>query len=290
MFTGSYTALITPFSNDQVDEKALRQIVDWQIDNGSNGLVPMGTTGESSTVTPAEHQAVVKIVIDQCAGRVPVIAGAGSNNPREALHYVQFAQQAGADGVLCVAGYYNRPTQQGLYQHFEYLHNNSDIPIIVYNVPARTAVDITPDTMAEIALLPRVVGVKDATADLARISQEQMRIDTPFDYLSGEDITSIAYNAMGGSGCISVTANIAPRHCADMQAACTAGDYATARAIHQQLLPLQLAVSDQPNSARVKFALALAGLCQNELRLPLLPISREQGKAIETAMADLDLL
>ena len=237
MFYGSYVALLTPFDNGEVDEPTLRKMINWQIESGTQGLVPMGTTGESSTATEAEHKLVVKITIEEAAGRIPVIAGAGSNNPYEACKYAQFAEEQGADGVLCVAGYYNRPSQQGLYEHFKLIHDSSNIPIIIYNIPPRAIVDISPGTMARLAMLPRVVGVKDATGDLSRVSQERMQITKPFNYFSGDDLTALAYNAQGGRGCISVTANLFPTHCARLQAACLAGDYTKALILHEQLLP-----------------------------------------------------
>lgn len=225
MFCGSYVALVTPFRDGVVDETALRALVNWHIDQGTNGLVPMGTTGEASTVTEVEHRRIIQIVVDESTGRIPVIAGAGSNNPVEALLYARAAEESGADGILCVAGYYNRPSQAGLYEHFKYVHDATNIPIIVYNIPPRTIVDITPATLGRLSALPRIIGVKDATIDLSRISQERLLIRKDFSYLSGEDMTAVAYNSMGGGGCISVAANIAPKLCTDMQAACLAGNY-----------------------------------------------------------------
>ncbi|HBD23990.1 MAG TPA: 4-hydroxy-tetrahydrodipicolinate synthase, partial [Oceanospirillaceae bacterium] len=207
MFSGSYVALVTPFSNGKLDEDALRRLVNWQLEKGTNGLVPVGTTGESPTLSEAEHKRVVEITVQEANGRVPVIAGAGSNNPVEALAYAQHAKAAGADAILCVAGYYNRPNQEGLYAHFEYLHNNVDIPMVIYNIPPRAIVDIQPETMAKLAALKNVVGVKDATGDLSRITLERMALGDDFAYLSGEDITAIAHNLSGRNGCISATAN-----------------------------------------------------------------------------------
>jgi 4-hydroxy-tetrahydrodipicolinate synthase len=284
MFCGSYVAMVTPFSNGEIDEKALIKMVNWQMENGTSGLVPMGTTGEASTVTSDEHKQVLKIVVDEVAGRIPVIAGAGSNNPVKALDYAKTAQKLGADGILCVAGYYNRPSQLGLYEHFKYIHDNTDIPIIIYNVPPRTIVDIQPDTLAELALLPRVAGVKDATADLSRISLEQLGIDKPFSYMSGEDMTAIAYNAMGGNGCISVTANVAPKHCAQMQSACADGDYKRAFQIHQKLVPVHQALFLEPSPAGVKYAASLLGLCSESARLPVIGINENTKKQIENAL------
>lgn len=284
MFCGSYVAMVTPFNNGKIDEKALIKMVNWQIENGTSGLVPMGTTGEASTVTSDEHKQVLRMVVDEVAGRIPVVAGAGSNNPAEALNYAETAQELGADGILCVAGYYNRPSQLGLYEHFKYIHDNTDIPIIIYNVPPRTIVDIQPETMAKLARLPRVIGVKDATADLSRISMEQLGINKSFSYLSGEDITAIAYNAMGGNGCISVTANIAPKHCAQMQSACASGDYNRALRIHRILLPLHQALFVEPSPAGVKYAASLLGLCSEEARLPIIAINQQTRNQIEKAL------
>ncbi len=285
MFSGCYSALITPFINGQLDEAALRKLVRFQLDNGIHGLVPMGTTGESPCVSEAEHKRVVELVISEVAGQVPVLAGAGSNNPQEAISYAQFAQQAGADGVLAVAGYYNRPAQEGLYQHFKALHDATDLPIIIYNIPPRTIVDVQPDTMARLAELPRVLGCKDACGDLSRISHERSRISKPFSYFSGDDITALAYNASGGAGCISVTANVLPAQCAQLQNLCAAGDYAAALRLHEQLVPLHAALFREPNPAGIKYAASLRNLCREECRLPMMPLSAASRAAIELELA-----
>ena len=285
MFTGCYTALITPFLNQQLDEAALRKLLRFQLDNGIHGLVPMGTTGESPTVTEQEHRRVVEIVVQETAGQVPVIAGAGSNNPREAIAYAQSAQRIGADAVLAVAGYYNRPSQEGLYQHFKALHDATDIPIIIYNIPPRTIVDIQPDTMARLAELPRVVGVKDACGDLGRISHERSRITKPFSYFSGDDITALAYRANGGGGCISVTANVLPAECVRLQHLATAQDYVAALRVHEQLVPLHAALFAEPSPAGIKFAAALLGICSDECRLPMVPLTQSSQEAIRQALA-----
>ncbi|MFH1980985.1 MAG: 4-hydroxy-tetrahydrodipicolinate synthase [Pseudomonadota bacterium] len=289
MLGGSYTAMITPFKNGALDETAFRRMVNWQIDNGTQGLVPMGTTGESTTVTEEEHKRAVEIVVEEVAGRVPVIAGAGSNNPVEALRYAQGAQEAGADAILCVAGYYNRPSQEGIYQHFKYVHDGTDIPIIVYNIPPRTIIDISPETMAKLAALPRVIGVKDATMDLSRISRERMLIKKPFRYFSGEDMTAVAYNANGGNGCISVTANIAPGLCSQMQSACIAGNYKHALELHEKLVPLHQALFQEPSPSGVKYAASLMGLCSAEARLPMVPVNEQTKVNIRKIMEDLKL-
>lgn len=286
-FSGSYVALVTPFKNGELDEDALRHLVDWHINNGTDGLVPVGTTGESSTVTSEEHKRVVEIAVKMVAGRIPVIAGAGSNNPVEALDFAQHAQSVGADGVLCVAGYYNRPSQEGLYQHFKLIHDKTDIPIIIYNIPPRAVVDISPETMARLADLPRVVGVKDATGDLTRISQERLLINKPFCYFSGDDMTAVAYNALGGTGCISVTANVLPRLSSALQDACLSQDYSRALEYHDQLLPVHLALFEEPNPSGVKFAMSCLGLCDDEVRLPILGVSEHLKSKIRQCIDEI---
>ena len=290
MFNGSYVALITPFQHDSIDERALRHLVDWQIAQGTHGLVPMGTTGEAPTVSEEEHQRVIQIVVEESAGRVPVIAGAGSNNPLEALRYAQAAEACGANGILCVAGYYNRPSQEGLYQHFKLIHDESNLPMIVYNIPPRSVVDIQPKTMAQLAELPRIIGVKDASMDLSRISLERQLINQPFQYLSGDDITAVGYNAMGGNGCISVTANIAPQLCSELQNACAAKDYETALALHEKLMPLHQALFSEPNPSGIKYAVSLTGLCDEHVRLPMLPLSQQSKDDIKVALEKLQLI
>lgn len=290
MFQGSYVALITPFSNGQIDEVALRRMVNWHIEQGTHGLIPMGTTGESPTVSQAEHEQVIRIVIEETAGQIPVIAGAGSNNPVESVHYAKVAADLGADAILCVAGYYNRPSQEGLYQHFNYLHEHSSLPIIIYNIPPRAVVDIKADTMARLAQLPRVIGVKDATGDLTRISQERQLIAKPFSYLSGDDMTALAYNAAGGNGCISVTANIAPKLCAQFQTACLNGDYRQALVLHEQLVPLHQALFREPNPSGPKYAASLLGLCSEEVRLPLVPLTEASKVEIRQCLQRLELI
>ena len=279
MFSGSYVALVTPFINGKLDETALRRMVNWQLDNGTHGLVPVGTTGESPTLSEKEHKRVVEIVVEENNGRVPVIAGAGSNNPVEALAYARHAKELGADAVLCVAGYYNRPNQDGLYAHFEYIAQGVEIPMIIYNIPPRAIVDIEPKTMAKLAALKNVVGVKDATGDIARISLERLALGSDFSYLSGDDLASVAYYAVGGNGCISVTANVAPSRCSAMQTACLKGDFKEAKRIHDELTPLHAAMFNEPSPAGVKYAASLLGLCNEESRLPVMPLSQE-SKAI----------
>lgn len=290
MFSGSIVALVTPFKDGEVDEDALRAMVEWHVTSGTHGLVPVGTTGESPTLSEHEHHRVTEIVVEACAGRIPIIAGAGSNSTREAIAYTAHAQNTGANAVLHVAGYYNRPSQEGLYQHFKAVHDSSDIPIILYNIPARAVVDIQPETMARLAELPRIVGVKDATANLARPSAERLRIKGDFCFLSGEDATAVAYNAAGGNGCISVTANIAPTLCAEMQSASLDGDFAKARSINDRLMPLHEALFAEPSPAGAKYAAHLLGFCEEKCRLPMVPLADHTRAQIKAAMRGLDLL
>ena len=290
MFKGSIVALITPFRDGQVDEAALRKLVDWHVEQGTHGIVPCGTTGESPTLSHEEHGRVVEIVIEQAAGRLPIIAGAGSNNTAEAIALTQHAQAAGADAVLHVAGYYNRPNQEGLYQHFKAVHDASDIPIIVYNIPPRAIVDILPETMERLSNLPRIAGVKDATGDIARISRERLLIGSDFCHLSGEDPTALAYNAHGGHGCISVTANVAPKLCAEFQETCQAGDYALALKQHERLMPLHVALFLEPSPAGTKHAAWRLGLCEAEARLPVVPLTQATAERIDVALRHAGLL
>jgi 4-hydroxy-tetrahydrodipicolinate synthase len=285
MFQGCFTALITPFRDQRLDPGSLLKLVDYQLCAGINGLVVMGTTGEASTVSTSEHEHMIELVIQAGAGQVPVLAGVGSNNPVEAIHLALHAQRCGADGVLAVAGYYNRPSQEGLYRHFKALHDATDLPILVYNIPPRTIVDIQPDTLARIADLPRVVGIKDACGDLGRISHERQRIRKPFSYLSGDDLTALAYNANGGNGCISVTSNVLPAQCARLQSLCAEGAYREALSLHETLVPVHAALFREPNPAGVKYAASLLGLCHDECRLPMVPLSEPSRLAIRQALA-----
>ena len=290
MFKGSIVALITPFRDGQVDEDALRKLVDWHVEQGTHGIVPCGTTGESPTLSHEEHRRVVEIVIDQNAGRLPIIAGAGSNNTAEAVMLTQHAEAAGADAVLHVAGYYNRPNQEGLYQHFKALHDASDIPIIVYNIPPRAIVDILPETMGRLAELPRIVGVKDATGDVARVSRERLLLGSDFCHLSGEDGTALAYNSQGGHGCISVSANIVPKLCAEFQEACLAGKYDLALNLHERLMPLHVALFLEPSPAGPKYAAWRLGLCEAEARLPVVPLTEGTAERIDVALRHVGVL
>ena len=291
MFKGSFTALATPFKNGKVDEDAYKRLVDWQIKEGSHGLVPVGTTGESPTLSHDEHKRVIEMCIEVAAKRVPIIAGAGSNSTEEAIELTRFAKQAGADAALHSTGYYNKPTQEGLYLHFKAISDAVDLPIIVYNVPVRTIVDISGPTFARIAELKNVVGIKDATANVARMSVHRMLVKKPLSYLSGEDGTALGFNAQGGHGCISVTSNVAPRMCAEFQNACMAGDYKKALVLHDELMPLHEALFFETNPAPVKYALWRIGVIGSpECRLPLAPLTEATKKSVDAALAHAGLL
>ena len=290
MFTGSYPALITPFKDGALDLDALKKLVEWHIAEGSHGLVPVGTTGESPTVSHEEHMTVVSEVVKAAAGRIKVIAGAGSNSTAEGVDLIKHAEATGADGALVVTPYYNKPTQRGMVAHFAAMHDACTLPIVIYNIPGRSVVDMMPDTMAELATLPRIVGVKDATGDLARVAKQRMTCGAEFLQLSGEDATAVGFNAMGGVGCISVTANVAPKLCAQMQEACLAGDYATALEIQDKLIPLHIALFVEPGVAGAKYALSKLGMCSAEVRLPLTELLDGTKAQIDAAMRHADLL
>ena len=289
-FRGSFTALVTPFRDGALDEAAFRGLVDWQIEEGTNGLVPVGTTGESPTLSHSEHKRVVEICIEQAAGRVPVIAGAGSNATAEAVDFARHAEKAGADAVLVVTPYYNKPTQEGLYRHFKAVNDAIGIPIIVYNIPPRSVIDMSVETMARLYELPNIAGVKDATANLLRPSLQRQAMGPGFNQLSGEDGTALAFMAHGGDGCISVTSNVAPRLCARFQAACLAGDYAGALELQDRLLPLHTNLFLETNPAPAKYALSLLGRMSDEVRLPMVPISKATQDAVRAAMVHAGLL
>lgn len=290
MFKGSITALITPFKNDEIDEAALRRLVDWQIDEGTHGLVPVGTTGESPTLSHEEHKRVVEIVIEGARGRVPVIAGAGSNATWEAVDFARHAEKAGAAGVLVVTPYYNKPTQEGLFQHFRAVNDAIGIPIIIYNIPSRSVVDMTVATMARCAELANVVGVKDATAELARVSRQRAAMGADFIQLSGEDATALGFMAHGGHGCISVSSNVAPRLCADFQNACMRGDFAAALALQDRLMPLHDVLFVESNPGPVKYAASRLGLCDPGMRLPLAPVTEEARRAVSAVLRTVGLI
>ncbi len=289
MFQGSLPALVTPFRNGEVDLDALKALVEWQIAEGSHGLVPVGTTGESPTLSHEEHDLVVETVVRVAAGRVPVIAGAGSNNTIECVRLVQAAKDAGAQAALVVTPYYNKPTQAGMVAHFT-AAAAVGLPIVIYNIPGRSAVDMTPATMGELAKHPAIVGVKDATGDLSRVPKQRIACGTGFIQLSGEDATALGFNAHGGRGCISVTANVAPRLCAEFQEATLAGDYARALDYQDRLMPLHEAIFLEPGVAGAKYALSLLGRCSEEVRSPLLPPTDRVKDAIRAAMVHAGLL
>jgi len=290
MFKGSIVALITPFRNGAVDEKAFQDLVEWQIGQGTHGLVPCGTTGESPTLSPAEHKRVVELCVEAAKGRVPVIAGSGSNSTEEAIDFTRHAKEAGADAALVVCPYYNRPTQEGLYQHFKAISDAVELPMVIYNIPVRTAVDMSIATMARLAKLSNVVGVKDATNDLARPLRTRQAIGADFCMLSGEDVTALAFNAQGGVGCISVTANVAPRACADMQEAWAKGDTARATRINDRLAALHDALFCETSPAPVKFGTSLLGKSTAEVRLPLVPAGPEAQEKMRQAMRSAGVL
>jgi len=289
MITGSLPALVTPFANGKVDVDALKTLVDWHIDQGSHGLVPVGTTGESPTLTHEEHDMVVEVVVAQTAGRVPVIAGAGSNNTAETVRLVKAAKEAGATAALVVTPYYNKPTQAGLKAHF-LAAADCGIDIIIYNIPGRSAVDMSVETMGELAAHKHIIGVKDATGDLSRVPKQRLSCGEDFVQVSGEDATALGFNAHGGIGCISVTANMAPALCAQMQAATLAGDYATALKITDKLMPLHLATFQEPGLVSAKYGLSKLGLCTQEVRSPLVGLSDNAKSAMDAALRHAELI
>ena len=290
MFKGSMPALITPFKDGKVDEHAFREFVEWQIQEGSDGLVPCGTTGESPTLSHEEHMRVVDICIDVANGRVPVIAGAGSNSTAEAIGFVKHAKAAGADAALVVTPYYNKPTQEGLFRHYKTLNDAAVIPIIIYNIPGRSIVDMSVETMARLAKLPNIVGVKDATNDLARPMRTRIACGSDFCILSGEDGTAVPLLAGGGHGCISVTANVAPRLCAEVQRAWRENDMKTVMEMQERLMPLHEAMFCETSPGPVKYGVHLLGKCSAETRLPICEIAESSEATVKKAMVDAGLL
>ena len=284
MFRGSITALVTPMRDGRFDEEAFRGFVDWQISEGTHGLVPVGTTGESPTLSHAEHKRVVEVCIEVAGGRVPVIAGAGSNNTLEAIELARFAEKAGADGLLVVTPYYNKPSQEGLYQHFKAVNDAVGIPIIIYNIPPRSVIDMSVETMARLFELKNIAGVKDATTKIDRISMQRHAMGPEFNQLSGEDGTALAVMAHGGHGCISVTSNVGPKVQAEFQEACMAGDFAKALQYQDRMMPLHKALFLEPNPAGAKYALSLLGRMSEELRLPLVTVTEDARTQIRSAM------
>jgi 4-hydroxy-tetrahydrodipicolinate synthase len=287
---GSITALITPFRNGEVDEDAFKRLVEWQILEKTHGLVPCGTTGESPTLSHKEHMRVVEVCVETASGRVPVIAGAGSNSTREAIELTRHAKTVGADAALTVTPYYNKPTQEGLYQHFAAIADAVDMPLVLYNIPGRSIVEISVDTMARLSKVANIVGVKDATGNIARASRDRGAVPANFIRLSGDDTTALGFMAHGGRGCISVTSNVAPSVCAEFQEACLAGDYAKGLAIHGRLMPLHDALFCEASPAPTKYAASLLGLCSDTVRLPIVALSERGRDTVRSAMAAANLL
>jgi 4-hydroxy-tetrahydrodipicolinate synthase len=291
MLRGSITALITPFANGALDEKAFSGFVDWQIGEGTHGLVPMGTTGESPTVSHDEHHRVIEICVDVAAGRVPVVAGAGSNSTSEAVALARYAEEVGADAVLTVVPYYNKPSQEGLFQHFSAVAGATGLPVVLYSVPGRTVVDLAVETIARLRdAHSNIIGVKDATANMERASLQRAKLGPDFILLSGEDMTALGFNAHGGTGCISVTSNVAPRLCSQLQNACQQGNYAEALALQDRLVHLHRNLFIEPNPQGVKYAAARLNLCSGDLRLPLVPVEKSTAEAIDFALQHAGLL
>jgi 4-hydroxy-tetrahydrodipicolinate synthase len=290
MFRGSITALVTPFRNGKVDEAAFARLIEWQISEGTHGIVPVGTTGESPTLDHDEHKRVIELAVATARKRIPVIAGTGSNSTEEAAELSQYAEKVGADAVLIVTPYYNKPNQEGLYQHFKAVSDAINIPIIIYNIPGRSVVDMSVATMARCYELKNIVGVKDATANLARPAQTRALLGTEFCQLSGEDATALGFMAHGGAGCISVAANVAPRLCAEFQNACMAGDFKKALALQDRLMPLHEILFIETNPAPVKYAVSRLGFGSADMRLPMVPLTDASRRAIDKVLSDLDLL
>ena len=291
MFKGSIVAIVTPFKNDKIDETSLRNLVNWHIDEGTHGIVPVGTTGESPTLDHNEHKEVVEIVIDQVNNRVPVIAGAGSNSTSEAISLLMHAEAVGADAALVVTPYYNKPTQEGLYEHFKAINNASmGIPIMIYNIPPRSVVDMSIEIMAKLSNLENIIGVKDATSDLSRVKKQQEQCNSGFLQFSGEDITAYEFMRNGGKGCISVTANVLPRLCSEFQNLCMEGKYDEALKIHKKLEPMHNALFIETSPSPVKYVLSKMGRIEDELRLPLVNIKQETREILDKVISDLDLI
>jgi 4-hydroxy-tetrahydrodipicolinate synthase len=289
-FRGSFTALVTPFGNGSVDEQAFRALVDWQIAEGTDGLVPVGTTGESPTLSHDEHRHVVEWCVEQVKGRVPVIAGAGSNSTKEAIELARHAEECGATAVLVVTPYYNKPTQEGLYRHFKAINDAIGVPIIIYNIPPRSVIDMSVETMKRLFELNNIAGVKDATANVVRVSAQRAAMGPEFNQLSGEDASALGFMAHGGHGCISVTSNVAPRLCAEFQDACLRGDYAAALQVQDKLLPLHTALFIETSPAPVKYALSVLGKCADTVRLPMVPVGETTKTAVGAAMVHAGLI
>ena len=294
MFKGSNVALITPFKNDKLDEESYISLIHFHLKNGTSGLVPAGTTGESPTLSHDEHQRVIELCVEESKGKIPVIAGTGSNSTTEAISLTKFAEKAGANGALVVTPYYNKPTQEGLYQHYKAINDNCGTPIIIYNIPSRSVIDMSVDTMARLYELKNIVGVKDATGDLSRAVQEKEKMGDEFILLTGEDGSALEFNLKGGKGCISVTANIAPKLCAEFQEASLAKNnnnlLAKAKEINEKLMPLHKSLFIESNPSPVKYGVSLLNLCSENVRLPLVKTTDQTKKIVKTAMINAGLL
>lgn len=289
-FKGLYTALVTPFRDGRVDEEAFRALVAWQIENGVDGLVPVGTTGESPTLSHEEHKQVVAWAVEESKGRVPVLAGAGSNSTTEAIDFARHAEEVGADGVLVVTPYYNKPTQEGLYQHYKAINDAIGLPIVIYNIPPRSVIDMSVETMARLYELPNIVGVKDATTNIARVSLQRQVLGPEFVQFSGEDVTALGFVAHGGHGCISVTSNVAPRQTADALHAALAGDFATSLAWQDRLFPLHTSLFIETNPSPVKYAMSLLGIIRDEVRLPIVSLTEPTKARVKEALVHAGLI
>ncbi|MFT3974283.1 MAG: 4-hydroxy-tetrahydrodipicolinate synthase [Amaricoccus sp.] len=290
MFRGSIPALVTPFKDGKVDEKALVDLVNWHVEEGSHGIVAVGTTGETPTLTHEEHEHVVEVVVETAARRIPIIAGAGSNNTEESVRLMRFAKSVGADAALVVTPYYNKPSQRGLYHHYKALHDAVDLPIIIYNIPGRSVIDMTPATMGELSRLPRIIGAKDATGDVGRVSDQRLACGSDFLQFSGNDDSALGFMAHGGHGCISVVANVAPRLSSEFQEAMLAGDFARALTYQDRLMPLHRACFAEPNPSPTKFALSLLGMCSDEVRSPMVTLEEPTKERVRAAMRHAGLL
>ena len=290
MFKGSIVALITPFKNGVMDEERYASLIHHHISNGTNGIVPAGTTGESPTLNHDEHKKVIEIAVKECKGKIPVIAGTGSNSTAEAIELSRHAEKSGANGLLIVTPYYNKPTQEGLFQHFKSVNDNVGIPIIIYNIPPRSVVDMSVETMARLFELKNIVGVKDATADLDRVDKQLKKMGPEFIQLSGEDGTALEFNMRGGTGCISVTANVAAKLCSEFQEACLKKNNSKAKEINEKLMPLHKSLFIESNPSPVKYAASLLNLCSDEVRLPLVKVTEKTKKEVEKALKIAKLL
>ena len=290
MFKGSIPALVTPFKNNEIDFTAIEKLLEWHVDQGSDGIVAVGTTGESPTLSHEEHKTVIEFIVKKVNKRIPVIAGTGSNNTSESLELTKFSEKVGADGVLIVTPYYNKPNQNGLYKHFKVLHDETNTPIIIYNIPGRSIIDLGVNTMKKLSYLPRIIGVKDATGDIGRVSDTRKECGKNFIQLCGNDDISLGFNCHGGCGCISVIANVAPKISSDFQRLMNKGDFVEALKLQDKLLPLHRAAFLEPNPAPIKYGLELLGFCSSEVRLPLVNLTEETKAKVEDALKHADLL